>query len=268
LDFNLFELGTWNRLKRRSREAAIFSCVSISRTIALLLFICLFMSASAAGANEAPVVEGLISDAISPQPVGTAIKWTATTMDLDGDTIYYRFWLKGPSTEGDWNDMTGWTTNNVWTWSTSDADVGASQINVWIRDGNHEPEDRWDDYEIVEYTIRKSDRHELKAPVDHRPGPGPTPIVDHNSPPVVDSLTPNKASPQDVGTLIRWTATAHDDDGDTILYKFTNGTGTRHNREATRSTSTSETGNMSLQTSGTITRSLSTRSLRPTSHQS
>jgi len=41
-----------------------------------------------------------------------------------------------------------------------------------------------------------------------------------NSPPAIDNLASDKASPQDAGTAINWTANAVDPDGDLILYKF------------------------------------------------
>ncbi len=199
MDFNLFELGTWNRLKKWSREAAMFSCVSISRTIALLLFLGLFMSASAAGANEAPVVEGLISDAISPQPAGTAITFTAIATDPNpADTILYRFWVKGPGTSG-WEIKRDWSPGNSWTWPTAAAAAGTNEISVWVRDGTHADANHFDDEKkILNYVI--------------------TPPA--NQPPVATSLDPNRLSPQTTGTRITWTAYAYDPDGDTILYRF------------------------------------------------
>ena len=47
-----------------------------------------------------------------------------------------------------------------------------------------------------------------------------TSTVMANEPPIAGDLTPNKASPQDVGTKIKWTATATDPDGDPISYRF------------------------------------------------
>ncbi|MDD1761987.1 MAG: hypothetical protein LUQ59_07100, partial [Methanothrix sp.] len=41
-----------------------------------------------------------------------------------------------------------------------------------------------------------------------------------NSPPAIESMTSDKASPQDAGTAINWTANAVDPDDDLILYKF------------------------------------------------
>jgi hypothetical protein len=41
-----------------------------------------------------------------------------------------------------------------------------------------------------------------------------------NRPPAIQSMTSNKASPQDAGMAIEWTANAIDPDGDLVLYKF------------------------------------------------
>ncbi len=88
-------------------------------------------------ANGPPTATGLTPNRGSPLVAGSSVIWTATANDPDGDQIYYRFWLKGPSTGNAWRDMTGWTASNRWTWQTTASDVGTSQANVWIRDGNH-----------------------------------------------------------------------------------------------------------------------------------
>jgi hypothetical protein len=48
--------------------------------------------------------------------------------------------------------------------------------------------------------------------------PGST--TSSNNPPIIDDLTSVLTSPQDVGTIITWTANASDQDGDPILYRF------------------------------------------------
>ena len=147
--------------------------------------------------NQPPVANSLNPDKASPQSPGTSILWTASATDPDGDPIQYRFWLKGPSTANAWVEKRGWNTDNTWSWTTTNADVGANQVNVWVRDGNHAPASSYDSFRITDFVIT-----------------GP------NQPPVFNSLTPNKASPQNVGTTVRWTASASDPEGDTIYYKF------------------------------------------------
>jgi hypothetical protein len=96
----------------------------------------------------------LTSDKSSPQSAGATIKWTASATDPDGDTLYYRFWMKGPATGNSWTIMQEWSTDNTWTWYTSSADIGDTDISVWIRDGHHKPPGSYDLERIVcEYQI-------------------------------------------------------------------------------------------------------------------
>lgn len=48
--------------------------------------------------------------------------------------------------------------------------------------------------------------------------PSPAPIF--NLPPIMNSLTPDRPSPQPAGTTINWTAIATDPENDQVLYKF------------------------------------------------
>ena len=149
--------------------------------------------------NGPPTATGLAPDGGSPLVAGSSVTWTATANDPDGDQIYYRFWLKGPSTGNAWRDMTGWTASNRWTWQTTASDVGTSQANVWIRDGNHAGYDSWDSYQVREFQVA--------APRA-------------NGPPTATGLTPNRGSPLVAGSSVIWTATANDPDGDQIYYRF------------------------------------------------
>jgi hypothetical protein len=109
--------------------------------------------------NQPPLNPILKPDKPEPQPAGTAITWTAAATDPDGDTLYYRFWLKGPATGNSWTIMQDWSTDNTWMWYTNSADVGDTVISVWIRDGNHAPPERYDvekiyyDYQIASGTV-------------------------------------------------------------------------------------------------------------------
>jgi hypothetical protein len=48
----------------------------------------------------------------------------------------------------------------------------------------------------------------------------PSPAATSNLPPIMNSLTPDKPSPQPAGTTINWTAVATDPENDPVLYKF------------------------------------------------
>ncbi|MDF0594386.1 Ig-like domain-containing protein, partial [Methanotrichaceae archaeon M04Ac] len=147
--------------------------------------------------NQPPVANSLNADKSSPQNAGTSILWTASATDPDGDAIQYRFWLKGPSTGNAWVEKRGWSTDNTWSWTTTNSDVGANQVNVWVRDGNHEPATSYDSFKIADFAITAQ-----------------------NQPPVANSLTADKSSPQNAGTSILWTASGTDPDGDSIQYRF------------------------------------------------
>ncbi|MCK4731221.1 MAG: PEGA domain-containing protein [Methanophagales archaeon] len=105
--------------------------------------------------NQPPINPMLASDKPEPQTTGTSITWTASATDLEGDTLYYRFWIKGPSTGNSWAMKRDWSTDNTWTWDTNSADIGDTDVSVRIRDGHHEPPDNYDiekivyDYQIV-----------------------------------------------------------------------------------------------------------------------
>ena len=150
-------------------------------------------------ANVPPTATDLAPNRGSPQVAGSSVTWTATAIDPDGDRIYYRFWLKGPSTGNAWKDMTGWTASNRWTWHTTASDVGNNQVNVWIRDGKHAGPDGWDSYQVREFQV-----------ISPRP----------NTPPTATSLVPDWWTPQIAGASVTWTAYAADPDGDRIYYRF------------------------------------------------
>ncbi len=149
--------------------------------------------------NEPPTASDLVQSPMGPLNAGSSATWTVRATDPERDQISYRFWLKGPSTANAWKDMTGWTASNRWTWQTTPSDVGANQVNVWIRDGKHAGSDGWDSYQVRDCTVTSP-----RA----------------NAPPTAAGIVPNRGSPQTAGSSVSWTATASDLDGDQILYRF------------------------------------------------
>lgn len=109
--------------------------------------------AGSSKSNSKPDLISMRSDKQSPQDKGATITWTAKANDPDMDTVLYRYVLKGPSTEEQWEPMTDWTTNDVWTWDTSKAKAGIYMIEVWVRDGYHADIDNWDDSERTPFVI-------------------------------------------------------------------------------------------------------------------
>jgi hypothetical protein len=101
--------------------------------------------------SKIPKSACLIPAKFSPQPAGTAIKWTACALDPEGDqdTLWYRFWVNDAIKQN-------WNTNNTWTWFPTN--TGIYEIKVWIRDNFLPPlstdasfpdiEATFEDYEI------------------------------------------------------------------------------------------------------------------------
>ncbi|RJS73754.1 hypothetical protein CW714_02620 [Methanophagales archaeon] len=151
------------------------------------------------GPNSPPTNSILVPTKAEPQPAGTSITWVAYAEDPDADTLYYRFWIRGPATGNSWQITQDWSPVNTWTWQTGSADIGDTDISVWIRDGHHAPPDRYDlEKKYYDYTITAAE----------------------NQPPINPALSPDKSEPQPAGTAIEWTASATDPDGDMLYYRF------------------------------------------------
>ena len=148
-------------------------------------------------ANLPPRVNVLFSDRPAPQFMGSWIKWTALASDAEGTPLQYKFYLRGPSTNGFWMDQTGWGNNNRWIWRTNPMDVGNSQVLVAVRDGHHAGPGGSDDYEIAHFSI-----------------------INQNLPPVITSLASNVFSPQPVGASVWWKASAMDPEGNPVFYRY------------------------------------------------
>jgi len=140
--------------------------------------------------NQAPVLQQLKSDKASPQSMGGMITWTASANDPDNDTIYYKF-MKNDE------DVTGWSTSNSWVWDTSLEKPGDYRIAVLAKDDFHASKNAFDS--------SLDDTFALLLP---------------NNIPEVTALKADRSSPQAIGSVITWTATAVDPDGDEISYKF------------------------------------------------
>ena len=151
-------------------------------------------------------VRDLIPDRQSPQPPGSIITWTAdctqkrfckgcdpgTFSEMAPMEILYKFRLKGPATGNQWQDKTGWTSQNTWNWITTRSDAGDNSVGVDAKGGNAAAK--------------------LESPYS---------ITEENRPPSATDLSSNLVSPQTVGSAIIWTASASDQDiGDPIYYKF------------------------------------------------
>ena len=147
--------------------------------------------------NQPPVITGFGTSLGNAQPVGATIRWSATAFDPEGNPVFYRYWLKGPSTDGFWRLARDWSTDPTWVWPTTPADAGTSEIQLQVRDGLHASPAGWDDDAGALFTVLRP-----------------------NLPPTLISLGSDKPSSQTAGAPIRWIATAADPDGDRLLYRF------------------------------------------------
>lgn len=100
--------------------------------------------------NQKPTLISLSSDKPNGATAGDPIIWTARASDPENDTIYYRFRLKGPSTNGQWIIKRDWGIQDSWCWQTCQRDMGLRNrnnfIRVEVRDENDEDENHFDDF--------------------------------------------------------------------------------------------------------------------------
>ncbi len=116
------------------------------------------------GVNMKPSVTSLIPDKLSPQKAGTTITWTAEASDHKDASILYKFFLKGPSTKNQLVAKTSdWVTDNVWTWATTEEDVGINLIEVRIRNGKHAGPEGYDSNLIEPYQVQPKEYLESRV---------------------------------------------------------------------------------------------------------
>ena len=148
-------------------------------------------------ANQIPVIDSLTANVGSPQFAGIVITWTTSATDPENDQLLYKFFLNGTSTNNKLEEKTGWISTNTWTWTTSQADVGSNQIEVWVRDRNHAGPMGFDSNEVANFVVM---------------------LI--NQKPKIISLSSEPLDSTETGSVVRWTATATDQDNDQIFYRF------------------------------------------------
>ncbi len=159
-------------------------------------------TASGSGPGSAPTITSLTPSLSSPRVEETKIDFICVASDPDLDNIYFRFFLTGPGTASKKKLVQDWGHKNAWQWQPQHVDVGASTIEVQIRDGLHAVEGSYDANATASFTITAA------------PGSGT------GSAPTIISLTPNLASPKAAGTILSFICIAADADSDPIQYRF------------------------------------------------
>ena len=85
-----------------------------------------------AKANKNATIQSLISDRPSSQSPGSVIVWMVVASNPGNEKMLYNFRLKGPATDGQPKDETGWIAESSWIWNTTDTDAGENQIEVRV----------------------------------------------------------------------------------------------------------------------------------------
>ena len=140
--------------------------------------------------NQPPALKALVSDAISPMQRGGSINWTASAIDPDNDTVYYRFLKDG-------KEARGWSASPAWSWNTSSESSGEYAISVLARDEENASLDSFDSSLERRFVLNPSNRI-----------------------PEISELQADRPSPQPQGSAVNWTVAGIDPDGDTIYYRF------------------------------------------------
>ncbi len=132
---------------------------------------------SSARANANSTISSVKVSRPSPQSPGSSITLMAEASNPKSEPMLYDFQLSGPSTGGEFRDMTGWSEESSWTWNTTQDDVGDNQIRVLVtRQGSV----AWEDSKTIPYHIGvgsyvSSDNAANSSPST---GAGPLPQMD------------------------------------------------------------------------------------------
>ena len=132
---------------------------------------------SAARANANATISSVKVSLPSPQSPGSSITWMAEASNSGNNPMLYDFLLSGPSTGGEFRDMTGWSAQSSWTWNTTEADAGDNQIRVLVtRQGSV----AWEDSKTVPYHIGTGSSVSSSSAASPSPsaGAGPLPQMD------------------------------------------------------------------------------------------
>ncbi|MCK9442404.1 MAG: hypothetical protein M0Q13_13420, partial [Methanothrix sp.] len=235
------------RFKRKYRD--VFLVFAVLMITGVLLAISAL--AQADDFNQQPTLTSLESDKSSPQEAGSSIKWTANAEDPENDLMSFIFRLKGPSTRDVWKPVNSDPSDNTWKWDTNSEDAGNYQISVSVSDETHAGPQFTPDEKIVYFTLTAP---QAPAETQAEPTVEPLPVLTApeqtyvppaeeqqsasqeqvtqeqvtqpqetkpaNLAPVMTSLTPFPASPQEAGITVTWEAVAGDQESDGLQFLF------------------------------------------------
>ncbi|MGB5100171.1 MAG: hypothetical protein WBN94_06190, partial [Methanothrix sp.] len=230
------------RFKRKYRN--VFLVFAVLMITGVLLAIS--ASAQVDDINQQPKLTALESDKSSPQEAGSSIKWTAKAEDPENDIMSFVFRLKGLSTRDVWKPVNSDPSDNTWKWDTNSEDAGNYQISVSVSDETHAGPQFTPDEKIVDFTLTAPQAPaetqvqptveplpvvtapeqtyvppaEEQQPVSQEQVTQPLETTPTNMAPVMTSLTPVPASPQEAGIAVTWEAVASDQESDRLQFMF------------------------------------------------
>lgn len=126
----------------------------------------------------------LSADPVSPQAVGTAIEWTAAADACDEPE--YQFQAKAPGSTS-WNVLQDWSSDATATWDTTGLKAGTWGVRVNARRSG-----------LTATDVKTATTFDLQTGGGGGGGGACTDAA----------LSPDPASPQDVGTTVTWTASS------------------------------------------------------------
>jgi hypothetical protein len=140
-----------------------------------------------------PPVTGVTvsKDKVSPQSVGAKVTFSASATGGSGNYEYY-FTVRDPNT-GTWSVGQAYSGNSSWTWDTTGLGTGTYTIQVWARSIGS----------LAAYEAYRSISYTLNTP--------PPPVTGV-------TLSMGKVSPQSVGAIVNFSASATGGSGDYEYY--------------------------------------------------
>ena len=206
--------------------------------------------------NESPSITGLSADKESPQILGTTVNWTAEASDPEADPISYRFLVNDtPASEWQSQNLFAWTATVPGpSWIMVQAkdnqhegpqgENGNRSVEFTINapapeikpvevttaaNVTNATENVTEPVAIAPETVIPPAEENITTPI--APENVTTPVapanetataapVVVNQTPILNSLTPDIASPQKPGVTVTWTANATDADKDPLFFRF------------------------------------------------
>jgi hypothetical protein len=125
------------------------------------------LGSTAAKASQKVVIQSLYPDKPGPQSPGTSVVWTANATNPGNEDLLFDFLLKGPSTDGQQKDQTGWIAGNAWMWNVTDADMGETMVEVRVKSAGS---DSIEDSKTQSYVVALETQNSEMAAVDTTSG--------------------------------------------------------------------------------------------------